>query len=265
VDDPSALAFGQNEGPYYHDPADGKWYAVNTAFSPASPHPFFPVTTPLVPPQTYDTIGDRLTAKSVDWAWYSGGWDDAMAYSNDAGAGGTSPIVEKFQYHHQPFVYFANYADGQPGRAHLKDEKDFIAAAQAGTLPAVSFVKPVGISNEHPGYTDLYEGEVHVAALVDAIKNGPSWNDTAVIVTYDEHGGFWDHVAPPSGDKWGPGSRVPAIVISPYAKKGYVDHTVYDTTSILATIEKRYALQALTGRDGAAKDMSAAFDFTQTP
>jgi phospholipase C len=263
IDDPSKLTFGAGEGPYEFDTADQKWYAVNTAFSGNAPHPYFAVTTPLVPDQTSPTIGDRLTDKSIDWAWYAGGWDDAMAYSADGGVpdGGVTPILEKFQYHHQPFVYYAKYAEGQPGRAHLKDEKQFLAAAQAGTLPPVSFVKPVGVSNEHPGYTDILEGEVHVAALIDAVKKSPQWPTTAIIVTYDEHGGFWDHVTPPKTDKWGPGSRVPAIVISPLAKKGFVDHTVYDTTSILATIEKRFALAPLTARDTAAKDMSAAFDF----
>jgi phospholipase C len=117
----------------------------------------------------------------------------------------------------------------------LKDEKDFIAAATAGELPAVSFVKPSGIDNEHSGYAEVLEGEKHVIDLVRAVQAGANWKDTAIIITYDEYGGFWDHVAPPKVDRWGPGSRVPAIVISPYAKKGYVDKTVYDTTSILAT------------------------------
>jgi phospholipase C len=262
IDDPSAIKFGAGEGPWYFDSADAKWYAVNTAFSGNSPHPYFNVTTTLVPNQTHDTIGDRLNDKGVDWAWYSGGWNDALAYSADAGIpdGGVAPTVEQFQYHHQPFVYFAKYADGQPGRAHLKDEADFVAAAKGGTLPPVSFVKPVGISNEHPGYAILLNGENHVVDLINAVKNGPQWKDTAIIVTYDEHGGFWDHVAPPKNDKWGPGSRVPTLVISPFAKKG-VDHTPYDTLSILATIEKRFGLTSLNARDGAAKDLTPAFNF----
>src|ERR1051325_6093822 len=98
------------------------------------------------------TIVDRLFGKGTSWAWYSGGWNDAVAGHPDS----------LFQYHHQPFIYFKNYGDGTPGRAqHLKDETDFIAAAKAGTLPAVSFVKPVGENNEHPGYTDLISGERH--------------------------------------------------------------------------------------------------------
>ena len=257
---PDAMVFGQGEKPLTSDN-----FIVNTAFSVNSPRPPFNVAA-YVPNLTFDTIGDRLTAKGVSWGWYSGGWNDAVSMANDAGVpeGGVAPSVEKFQYHHQPFIYFANYADGTPGRAqHLKDQKDFLAAAAAGTLPAVSFVKPVGIDNEHPGYTDVLSGDTRLLALIQAIQASPNYADTAIIITYDEHGGFWDHVPPPSVDRWGPGARVPAIVISKYAKKGFVDHTVYDTTSILATIEKRFGIAPLSTRDANAKDMSAAFDFTQ--
>jgi acid phosphatase len=86
------------------------------------------------------------------------------------------------------------------------------------------------------------------------------WQDTAIIVTYDENGGQWDHVAPPAIDKWGPGSRVPALVISPFAKHGFVDHTAYDTTSILKFIEMRFNLAPLASRDAAAADLSNAFN-----
>lgn len=260
VNDPSALTYGAPENPYWHDTTDDKWYAVNTIWSPNAPHPFFKLPPwPLLGNQTYDTIGDRLSEKGVDWAWYAGGWNDALAYD---GSGDASVVsVENFQYHHQPFVYFAKYADGTPGRAaHLKDETDFIEAAKAGKLPPVSFVKPKGIENEHPGYTDILRGEEHVTSLIDTIKNGPQWGDTLIVVTYDEHGGFWDHVPPPKVDKWGPGSRVPAIVISPFARKHYVDHTVYDTTSILATIEHRFGLAPLTDRDKVAKDLAPTLE-----
>jgi phospholipase C len=96
-------------------------------------------------------------------------------------------------------------------------------------------------------------------SLINAVKNGPNWKDTAIVVTYDENGGFWDHVAPPTSDKWGPGTRVPAIVISPLARRHFVDHTLYDTTSILATIEHRWSLQPLGTRDANANDLRAAF------
>jgi phospholipase C len=89
------------------------------------------------------------------------------------------------------------------------------------------------------------------------------WDSTAIIVTYDENGGFWDHVAPPQGDRFGPGTRVPAIVISPFAKRGYVDHTPYDTTSILKFITRRFDLEPLPGVRAAAGDLTDAFDFTR--
>jgi phospholipase C len=226
-------------------------FVVNTSFSVNTPHPSWAPVSTLVPAQTMPTIGDRLSDKGISWAWYSGGWDDAVAGHADS----------LFQYHHQPFIYFRNYGDGTPGRAaHLKDEKEFLAAARAGTLPAVSFVKPIGESNEHPGYADLISGERHTLELISAVRDGPNWKDAVIIVTYDENGGFWDHVAPPKVDRWGPGSRVPAIIISPYARSGFVDHTTYDTMSILAFIEHRFGLKPLTTRDATANDLSAAFD-----
>jgi len=145
------------------------------------------------------------------------------------------------------------------GRSHLCDESEFIAAARAGDLPAVSFVKPIGEENEHPGYTDVATGEQHAVDLIEAVRRSSDWNRTAIIVTYDENGGFWDHVPPPVADRWGPGTRVPTLVISPYARRDFVDHESYDTTSILATIERRYGLAPLNTRDAAANDLRHAF------
>jgi phospholipase C len=230
-------------------------YVVNTAFTINKPHPSVSASQ-LVPNQTQATIGDRLNDAQLDWAWYSGGWNDAIA-GNPAST---------FQFHHQPFAYFKNYADGTPGRAaHLKDEADLTAAVQTSALPAVAFVKFLGLLNEHPGYSDVAKSEKHAVDLINAIMASDNWKDTAIILTYDENGGQWDHVAPPTTDKWGPGTRVPTIIISPYAKKGYVDPTPYDTTSILATIEHRWGLDPLTSRDAAITDLANAFDFTQTP
>ncbi len=229
-------------------------YAVNTAFSVNQPHPATTPVANLVPNQTFATIGDRLSDKNVSWAWYSGGWDNALA-------GNPDPL---FQFHHQPFIYFQNFADGTAAKAeHLRDETEFFAAAAAGNLPGVAFVKPLGPDNEHPGYADMLTGEQHVLDLIDAVRNGPDWSSTAIIITYDEHGGFWDHVAPPVVDRWGPGLRVPTLVISPFARRHFIDHNVYDTTSILALIEHRWGLQPLTDRDANANDMAGTFDFAQ--
>jgi phospholipase C len=230
-------------------------YAVNTSFSINTPHPASVTdTSMLVPQQTAPTIGDRLNDARVSWAWYSGGWDNAVL-------GHPDPL---FQFHHQAFAFYANYADDTPGRAaHLKDESDYYTDVQSGKLPAVTFIKPIGSNNEHPGYATLLNGQQHVADLVSAIQNSPYWQDTAIIITYDEHGGRWDHVPPPVIDKWGPGVRVPTIVISPFARKAFVDHTQYETTSILKLIEERWNLDPLTDRDAHAGDLLTAFDFNQ--
>lgn len=229
-------------------------YVVNTSYSVNNPHPKTAAPANLVPNQTMPTIGDRLNDKNVSWAWYSGGWNDALA-------GNPDPL---FQYHHQAFAFFANYADGTPGKAqHLKDETDLMSALANNSLPAVSFVKPLGPDNEHPGYANEIRGQQHVADLVSAVQNSPYWKDTAIVITYDEHGGRWDHVAPPKGDRWGPGSRVPTIIISPFAKRGFVDHTQYDTTSILKFMETRWGLAPLGMRDAAVNDLTNAFDFSQ--
>ncbi|HXU61455.1 MAG TPA: acid phosphatase [Polyangia bacterium] len=254
---PVADASGkQQDGPLTPD-----GYLVGTLFPAGGPHPSSTPPEQLVPPQTFPTIGDRLTAKGLDWAWYAEGWNEILAGTNLNDAGTDTATL--FQYNHQPFAYFDGYGEGQPGRAHLKDESDFMAAAQNGTLPPVSFVKPDGVDNEHPNYTNVIGGEVHARALIDAVRRGPAWPDTAIVVTYDENGGFWDHVAPPSGDRWGPGTRVPTMVISPLARKNFVDPTPYDASSILALIEHRFGLAPLGTRDAAAADLTAAFDFTQ--
>jgi len=101
--------------------------------------------------------------------------------------------------------------------------------------------------------------------LLHRLEQSPQWKDMAVIVTYDENGGFWDHVAPPHGpgwsDRFGPGSRIPALIISPYAKRGFIDKTAYDTTSILKFITRRFDLAPLPGVREKPGDLGAAFDF----
>jgi acid phosphatase len=235
----------------------------------------------VVPPQTQKTIGDTLTAKNISWTWYAGGFNLGLADGRQAPTEKRKVIYSGdegglyFIPHHQPFNYHARFAPGTSDRAeHLKDGDDFVRDIDAGTLPQVAFYKPVGRFTQHPSYTDLVSGDDHIADLLERLKRSPQWNDMAVIVTYDENGGFWDHVGPPKGDRWGPGSRIPALVISPYAKKGFVDHTQYDTTSILRLITHRFSLPTLPGlaaRDAALVanggkpmgDLTNALDFSQ--
>lgn len=199
-------------------------------------------------PLTYDTIGDRLSAKQISWSWYSGGYDEAVEGKGD---------IINYQYHHNPFLYFAKYAPNTEGRGHLKDEKLFFRELREGKLPRVVFFKPSALDNQHPGYASVKAADEKLRHIVESVQaNQKVWQKAVIIVTYDENGGLWDHVAPAKGDRWGPGSRIPAIIISPYAKRGYVDHTSYDTTSILKLIEQRYDLEPLGERDKEARDLS---------
>jgi acid phosphatase len=210
--------------------------------NPALADPTNPST---LPPQTEQTIGDLLSAKGITWAWYAGAWQATLDGKN-------AVPVPNFQYHHQPFNYFADMAPGTAARAeHLKDGglrgSEFIKAIDGGALPQVAFYKPQGNLNEHAGYTDVLEGDQHIADVIAHLQKSPQWAHTIVIITYDENGGFWDHVGPPKGDRWGPGSRIPALIVSPFAKQGFVDHTLYDTTSILSLITRRFSLSMLPG------------------
>jgi phospholipase C len=267
--------------------ADGNltpdFYAVNTMQPPYQPSgnkpapggntamadPMNPTT---LPPQTQRTIGDLLSARGVSWAWYSGAWQAVLSGKN-------ALPVPNFQFHHQPFNYFASMAPGTGERAkHIRDGglggSEFIKAIDGGALEQVVFYEPQGNLNEHSGYSNVHSGDEHIADLIAHLRKSPQWKNMVVIVTYDENGGFFDHVAPPKADRWGPGSRIPAIVISPFARKGYVDHTPYDTTSILRLITKRFKLPVLPGiqaRDEAAKangsqpfgDLTNALQLTQ--
>lgn len=222
-----------------------------------------------LPPQTATTIGDTLSAKGISWAWYAAGWNAALADGMQASdvkrkiiyhQGDGSP---NFQPHHQPFNYYARFAPGSPDRErHMKDGDDFVADIDDGRLPAVSFYKPAGRDNQHPSYTDIITGDAHIAGLLDKLRASAQWPHMLVIVTYDENGGYWDHVPPPQGpgwsDRWGPGSRVPALFIGPHVKRGYIDSTPYDTTSILKFISKRFDLAPLPGVRARMGDLTQA-------
>jgi acid phosphatase len=224
-------------------------------------------------------IGNRLDDAGIKWRWYSGGWKDALSNNNMAN-------MELFQFHHQPFAYYTKYApfltapttdydsaSSNPPQlnpattgpnAHLQDEQNFFADVASGNLPPVSFVKPIGKNNEHPGYADVVTGQQHVADLVAAVQQSKIWKDCVIIITYDENGGRWDHVVPPvRADKWGVGVRVPGIVVSPFARKSNIDHTEYETVSILKLIEGRFDLAPLSARDSdpAVNDLTHALRF----
>ena len=280
---------------------NGKFYSINTSQPPYPPSGTAKASTPpqqsvdltnagVLPPQTQTTIGDLLSAAHVDWAYYAGAWNFAL--SNPPFSSGSSAANPNFQYHHQPFNYFAAFdpqttAGAANRAAHLKDagvstptnvanatlpDSTFLTDILNGNLPPVTFYKPHGTVNEHNGYANVTDGDRHIAAVVDALQHSPQYRHMVIVITYDENGGIWDHVAPPKGDMFGPGSRIPAIIVSPFAKHGVVDHTQYDTTSILRLITRRWHLPVLDGiktRDSALVkngyppmgDLTNALDF----
>jgi phospholipase C len=262
-------------------------HAVNTAQPLLSPFaPDTPIAKRLLinntdpsKPGYLPNIGNRLDDGGINWKWYSGGWNDALA-SNIAANG------QLFQFHHQPFAYYTKYAPfltaptanyPMPGplpqlnpattgpNAHLRDEEDFFDDVASGKLPPVAFIKPIGKYNEHPGYADEATGQKHVAELVAAVRKSSIWKDSVIIITYDENGGRWDHVVPPvRKDGWGVGVRVPAIIISPFSKHCGIDNTEYETVSILKLIERRFHLAPLSSRDQdpAVNDLTHALGLT---
>jgi acid phosphatase len=249
---------------------DGKFYAVNTmqpAYQPSGNAPApddagglyaDPAKHTTMPPQTAPTIGDRLNQKHVTWAWYSGAWNAALADGREP-AGKERRVIyapetpagsPDFQPHHQPFNYYADFDPATKAAeraAHLKDYGELVADIAAGRLPSVAFYKPQGNLNQHPGYATLSDGDAHIADLVAKLEAGPQWKNMVIVITYDEFGGAWDHVAPPTADPLGPGARIPALIISPFARKSTVDHTPYDTGSIMRLMIRRFGLATLPG------------------
>ncbi len=233
----------------------GPPYAPGFSQDPANPALADANNPNTCPAQTHLHIGDLLSARGIDWAWYSGGWQAALD-GHGNGVAGEFPEQPNFQPHHQPLNYFVSLAPGTAARRqHLRDgglgetasSNHFLADAAAGKLPPVTFYKPQGNLNMHAGYSDVEAGDRHLASVVHALQNSPQWSQMLVVITVDENGGWWDHVAPPKGDRWGPGTRIPAMIVSPFAKRGHVDHTIYDTGSIARFITRRFGLPRLPG------------------
>jgi acid phosphatase len=269
LDEPPTFARSGNITPLNYF-GDGKFYAVNTMQPPYQPSGNKPALSDssfayadpdnatTLPPQRALNIGDTLDTKHIDWTWYAGAWNTAVADGTQPPSAMREVIYTPqtaggnpdFQAHHQPFNYFerfdpATHADHRA--AHLKDYTDLLADVAAGRLPPVVFYKPQGNLNQHAGYASVAEGDAHIAELVARLRASPQWHRMVIVITYDEFGGAWDHVAPPQADLLGPGARIPALIISPLAKHGTVDHTQYDTESILRLITRRFDLEELPG------------------
>jgi len=218
-------------------------------------------------PQSYSfpEITELLTSGQISWKYYvtSGTIPD----TEDGEAIGPPQAQQqdpKLYNYWNPLPAFPAVKNDPNQWNRLVDTAQFYADAMTGALPQVSWVIPSSPISEHPP-SGVEEGMAYVTGLVNAVMNGPQWNSTAIFVSWDDWGGFYDHVYPPSVDKYGLGMRTPSLVISPYARQNFVDHKTYSFESWLKIVEERFGVNSMTARDNTANDMIDAFDFTQSP
>lgn len=208
-----------------------------------------------------DTIFDRLEDAGISWKVYIQGYQEDVTYENAEARAGLHPQASQLIW--VPLVGIPRFVHDPELNSHLVPLAEYFEDAKNGELPAVSFITPSGLSEHPPG--DLTLGHYFAADLLEALMLSAHWESSAFVLTWDEWGGFADHVVPPQVDADGYGFRVPGLIVSPFAKSGYVDHTLYDHTSVLATIQEWWDLEPLAARDAAANTFTAAFDFTQEP
>ncbi|HEV2351995.1 MAG TPA: alkaline phosphatase family protein [Terriglobia bacterium] len=187
----------------------------------------------------FPTLADRLQSAGLTWKFYS---DRTATVFNLINHIGNTPQFKD----------------------HLAPSSQFATDAQTGQLPNMSWVIPPIGTDEHPP-NSICAGENWTVSTMNGLMQGPAWDSTAVFIAWDDFGGFYDHVPPPALDQFGLGPRAPLLIISPYAKPGYISHTVYEHSSILKFVEARYQFQPLTSRDTVASNMLDSFDFNQTP
>jgi phospholipase C len=188
-------------------------------------------------------LPDLLEARDISWKYYQGGHSQMK-------------VMDGIEH-----VRFG------PMWEKVVDNEEFLPDLEKAELPQVSWLIPPDGLNDHPrgGRASMCEGENWTVEILNALQESPYWEETAVVLTWDDFGGFYDHVAPPHVDLYGLGPRVPAIVISPWARPGYIDGRTYEFSSVLKFIETVFALPSLTERDRRASDMLGAFDFHQRP
>jgi phospholipase C len=253
-------------------------------------------------------VGDLLNQKNITWGWFEGGFRPTAATNGKAVCGsahqniGHAKVIDYIQ-HHEPFQYYQSTANphhlpptstsmiGKTDQAnHQYDLTDFWDAANAGNLPAVSFLKAAAYQDGHAGYSDPLEEQSFLVDTINKLEKLPTWKQTAVVISYDDSDGWYDHVASPvvnssasSNDalsatgqcgngqadggytgRCGYGPRLPLLVISPYAKQNFVDHTVTDQSSILRFIEDNWNLGRIGDYsfDEKAGPLTNMFDFS---
>jgi hypothetical protein len=191
------------------------------------------------------TIADSLQNAGISWNYYS-------------------PAKSAPGYEWNALDSINQIRNSSLWNTHIPLNTQFITDAQNGQLASVSWLITASPTSEHPT-ASICNSENWTVQQVNAVMQGPEWNSTAIFVTWDDFGGFYDHVPPPVSDEYGLGLRVPLLIISPYVRSGYIAHTTYEFSSFLKFVEERFGLAALGARDANANDMLDSFNLVQTP
>ncbi len=215
---------------------------------------------------TFRSIVTLLTQGKVSWKYYVDSHPHHVPVTSLPWPGSSNvsnPKPKEF-YVWNPLPGFKSIRDNPKLMDHLVAEREFYSDLRNGTLPQVSYLVPDWDDSEHPPVV-IQQGMWYVTRLINAVMESKYWKNSAIFLTWDDYGGFYDHVAPPQYDAFGLGPRVPALLISPYARVNHIDRRNYEFSSILKFIETRWNLPQLTARDSRARDMTSAFDFNQKP
>ena len=256
--------------PYYWNVAD-EYVLFDRFFTSAAGgsvwnHMFWVSGTPgnygadVIPDGGFDdipTIFDRLEERGITWKFYVQNYDPTINFRSPRTGDRGSQLVWV------PLLNYARFLDDPKLSRHIVDLDEYYEDLERGTLPAVSYIAPSGSSEHPPG--SIQAGQRFVRSLINALMRSSAWKDSAFSWTYDDWGGFYDHVRPPRVDRYGYGFRAPALLISPYAKRGYADSTTLDFTSYLRFIEHNWGLEPLARRDRRANNLLSAFDFDRPP
>jgi len=202
-------------------------------------------------------IFDRLEEAGVSWKFYVQNYDPRITFRSRVSTDRGSQIVWV------PPLDYARYLDNPKLFSHIVDMSQYYRDLTRGTLPEVAYMAPSGSSEHPPG--SIQAGERFVRTIMNALIEGKYWKSSAFMWSYDDWGGWYDHVRPPKVDRFGYGFRAPALLVSAYARRGYVDHTTLDFTSYLKFIEQNWNLKPLSSRDARANSIMGAFDFSSPP
>jgi len=266
------LAMGYYDGtdlPYYWNLADeyvlfDRFFSSDHGGSFAN-HMYWAAASPGVSRSSatgYDdlpTIFDRLEEQGISWKFYVQNYDPGINYRTVSQFSGNRAS----QVIWVPLLNMDRFLDDPKLNSHIVDLSEYFVDLEKGTLPAVAYIAPSGASEHPPG--SLRSGQKFVKSLIQALMRSTSWDNSAFLLLYDDWGGWYDHVPPPQVDENGYGMRVPGILVSAYARRGYIDSTELDFTSVLKFIEENWNLKPLADRDANANSFMAAFDFSQPP